>query len=399
MGGLIFFYFSSNKTGINATSTPQTTNPFGTTPGNKEVGTSTQTQQNNQTSPGTFKNLNKLIQLYKNPTSGAVFFIKNNQNILRFVDRAVGNIYEYLPDSQTGEVQRITNTTIPKIQESMWSGSGNNLVLRYLDNNTDNINSFSAKIKIDSTSTDSLGELTGLFLPQNIKQLAINPGGDKIFALVDKSDKSGTYGFVVNLDGSSKKVVFDSPISYWNISWPKENVVTLTTKPNYIDTGLLYFFNPQTYSMDKILENITGLSTLTNKDASLIAYSYSVENSFYLNVYDAINKISKNLVIKTLADKCVWGNNNTKILYCAIPKVIAADNYPDAWYQGLESFSDDIWKMNTETGEVTQIYQIGSNENVDIDVFDLKISPDDKYLTFSNKTDLSLLLLELNNSL
>jgi len=396
IGGLLFFYFSSNNASKNTTNTTQTTtNPFGNTSVNKPVDTNTQTGGNNQTFD-TVKNLSKLIQLYRNPTSGSIFLVnKSNQNILRFIDRAVGNVYEYMLENQTGEVQRITNTTIPKIQETVWSSSGSDLVLRYLDNDTDNISSFSAKIKNGSSSVDSLQELTGTFLSPNVKQLVINPAGNKMFGLVDKSDKSGTYGFTTNLDGSNKKIIFDSPISYWNISWPKENAIALTTKPSYRDVGLLYFFNTQTYSMDRILGDITGISTVVNKEASLVAYSYSMDNSFSLDVYDTINKISKNLKIKTLADKCVWGNNNTKILYCAIPQTIIGGDYPDVWYKGLQSFSDNIWKIDTDTGNITELYKIGSDENANIDAIDLKISLDDQYLAFSNKTDLSLWLLQL----
>ncbi|MFH1455303.1 MAG: hypothetical protein ABIF22_03225 [bacterium] len=396
IGGLLFFYFSSNNASKNTTNTTQTTtNPFGNTSVNKPVDTNTQTGGNNQTFD-TVKNLSKLIQLYRNPTSGSIFLVnKSNQNILRFIDRAVGNVYEYMLENQTGEVQRITNTTIPKIQETVWSSSGSDLVLRYLDNDTDNISSFSAKIKNGSSSVDSLQELTGTFLSPNVKQLVINPAGNKMFGLVDKSDKSGTYGFTTNLDGSNKKIIFDSPISYWNISWPKENAIALTTKPSYRDVGLLYFFNTQTYSMDRILGDITGISTVVNKEASLVAYSYSMDNSFSLDVYDTINKISKNLKIKTLADKCVWGNNNTKILYCAIPQTIIGGDYPDVWYKGLQSFSDNIWKIDTDTGNMTELYKIGSDENANIDAIDLKISLDDQYLAFSNKTDLSLWLLQL----
>lgn len=394
VGGLIYFYFSSSGSQSVTNVTPITVNPFGSTPGNVIVGTGTTTGVVDQaTSPIT--NTKELTQLYRNPTSGSVFFINNNnKNVLRFVDRAVGNVYEYILETKTGEVKRITNTTIPKIQEVVWSNLGNDLIFRYLDGDTDNINSFSGKIKNNSTSTDQPQELNGLFLSANIKQLSISPTGNKIFGLVDKSDKSGTYGFTTNLDGSSKKIIFESPISYFNISWPKESTITLTTKPNYRDTGLLYFFNTQTYSVEKILGNILGMSTLTNNDTNLVAYSYSAENSFVLNVYDVINKINKDILIKTLIDKCVWGNKNNKILYCAIPKTIPQDNYPDAWYQGLQSFSDNIWQIDTETGNIELLYQIGVNEG-DIDAFDFKISLDDKYLSFSNKNDLSLWLLNI----
>ncbi len=396
IGWLLFSYFSSSNTTNTTTQTTQ--DLFGNTTVDKDTNTNTKkpiTIQNTETT----KNLNKLIQLYRNPTSGSVFFTnKNNQNVLRFVDRAVGNIYEYIPETQTGEVTRVTNTTIPKIQESVWSNSGDNLVLRYLNDDTDNIVSFSSKIVVSTSSpssTEYFGAIVGSFLTTNMKQLVINPKGDKIFGLVDKSDKSGSFGFTTNLNNGGKKVIFDSPISYWNVSWPKENIITFTTKPNFRDMGLLYFFNTQTNSMDRILGNITGFSTLTNRDANLVAYSYSTNNSLSLDIYDVINKISKNIKVATLADKCVWGSSNDKILYCAVPKFIMSDNYPDSWYQGLESFSDNIWKIDSDTGVMTEIYQVGTNENADIDAFDLKISLDDKYLTFSDKNDLSLWLLEL----
>ncbi len=397
IGGLIFFYLSSNKTNNDPTNTTQTnTNPFGNTSQDKISTSSNNTSTQNTQNIEEITDLTKLVQIYKNPTSGSVFLLnKDNQNVIRFTDRAVGNIYEYVPEMQTGEIQRLTNTTVPKIQETVWSSTGNSLVLRYLDDNTDNIVSFSSKIKIGSSSPDLLGEITGIFLSSNIKQMIINPKGDKIFGLVDKSDKSGTYGFTTNLDGVGKKTIFDSPISYWNISWPKENIIAFNTKPNYKDVGLLYFFNTQTYSMDRILGNIMGMSALVNKDANLVAYSYSANKSFSLDVYDVINKISKNFKISTLAEKCVWGNSNTKVLYCAVPKNIVLDNYPDAWYQGLESFNDDIWKIDIETGATEAIYQTDSNGNIDIDAFDLKISLDDTYLSFANKKDLSLWLLQL----
>ena len=398
VGGLIFFYVSSNNSGNISPTTQATSSPFGDNSGDRTI------DKNTQTTDFINKNNNikkdQLIQLYKNPTSGSVFVTnKNNKTVVKFVDRAVGNIYQYVPGIENGEVTRITNTTIPKIQETVWSSTGENLILRYLDNDTDDIVSFSSKIKLDASSTDRVGEITGSFLSlKNIKQLVISPKGDKIFGLVDKSDKSGTFGFIANLDGSNKKTVLDSPITYWNVAWPKESVITLTTKPNYMDSGLLFFFNPQTSVMERMLGNVIGMSILTNKDANLVAYSYSNNSSLSLDVYDTINKINKNIKIQTLADKCVWGNNNSKILYCAVPKTVSSGNYPDVWYQGLTSFEDDFWKIDTESGKTELVYQIDPSENINVDAFGLTISLDDQYLSFTNKNDLSLWLLKLADS-
>ncbi len=394
VGGLLFFYFNTNKvgTGTQNTFTPDTTNPFGTNTVNKPNATTTTTENQNQTG---IKEIAKLFELYRNPTSGAVFFSnKNNKEAVRFVDRANSNIYEYVLDSQTGEPTRITNTTIPKIQESVWSGTGDNLVLRYLNDDTDIVNSFSGKIKVSTTTSGEIGSITGLFLPSNIKQLAINPKGDKIFGLFTKADGSGSYGVTYSFDLTSKKQIFDSPLSLLNISWPKEDTITLTTKPSYKDFGYLFFFNTTSGSINRILGNVVGLSTLTNNTASLVAYSGTAGDSFNLDVYDVKTKLSKKYEISTLADKCVWGTKDTAVLYCAVPQIIPGNAYPDAWYLGVESFSDDIWMIDTSSGATKLIYNIGANENVSIDAINLRISSDDQYLIFTNKADLSLWLLQ-----
>ena len=122
VGGLIFFYVSSNNSGNISPTTQATSSPFGDNSGDRTIDTNTQTtdfiNKNNNIKK------DQLIQLYKNPTSGSVFVTnKNNKTVVKFVDRAVGNIYQYVPGIENGEVTRITNTTIPKIQETVWSST------------------------------------------------------------------------------------------------------------------------------------------------------------------------------------------------------------------------------------------------------------------------------------
>lgn len=395
--GLLLFYFRSANTGTGnqSTTTQSAVNPFGNAPANSTISPfGTSNSKTNQTNTSN-KNLAKLIELYANPVSGSMFFAnKNNQDVLQFVDRATGNVYQYLSQSESGEPRRLTDTTIPKIEDVVWSSAGNSLVYRYLDNDTDTIDSFAGAITSSSTS-GIIGQINGVFLSPNISEIVSNPKGDKIFGLLERSDGSGSYGVMSNFDNTSKKQSFDSPVSFWNISWPANSTITFTTKPTYKDYGYLYFFNTQTDSFERILGDLAGLSTLTNSDASLVAYSASQNNSFNLGVYGVKNKTSENITLSTLTDKCVWSIQNNTVLYCAVPQTINPDSYPDAWYQGTESFSDNIWKIDTKTGATTQIYQTGVNENANIDAMNLVISPDDKYLAFTNKNDLSLWILAL----
>jgi hypothetical protein len=395
IGALLFWYFNNgNKPVVNNTVVQQQTLPFGNTSDNKNP-TPTEPNQTGQTDTSTTKSIGKLTQIYKTPTSGSVFFTRKNTQIIRFTDRANGNSYEFIPETNPNDATRITNTTIPKIQESIWSNNGSSLVLRYLDDKTDGIVSFAGKINVSTTTAGISGQMIGSFLPANIKQLVINPSGNKIFSFSNNQNKNGSIGIFSSLDGSNKIQSFSSPLADLNVFWPTDNIITFTTKPTYGKVGYLFFYNIQEDSFTKIMGDVSGMITLTNGDASLVAYSFTQNNLSNLNVYDVKNNIRKLVQFYDLADKCVWGQNNKTMLYCAAPKNIQQANYPDVWYQGLLSFSDNFWQINTDTGETKLIYET-NNTNENIDGFNMVISADDKYVVFQNKNDLSLWLLNLS---
>jgi hypothetical protein len=135
----------------------------------------------------------------------------------------------------------------------------------------------------------------------------------------------------------------------WLVSWPKEGTITLTTKPSATIPGFLYFLNSQTGNFSRVIGNINGLTTKTNRDASEVLYSDSLSGTpklYLLNVKSGERKL---LLWNTLPEKCLWSNTDVKIVYCAVPKGFPTGDYPDAWYQGLVNFTDDIWMINTST--------------------------------------------------
>lgn len=400
--GLLLYYFSGNQSGQNtSTNTPAGTvdNPFGTIPSDK-TNTSSQNQQTNgQNSTNTNQVSNtvsqQLRQIYASPTSGSVIFTRNKVNTIRFVDRATGNIYEARPDSE--EIIRVNNTTVPKIQEAIWNSSGDSLVLRYLKDDGASIDSFSAKIKTSSSTNNSFsGEISGAFLSANSKSVVINPSGTKTFSLLEKSGGNGSYGVISNMDGSGKSTIFDSAISEWLISWPKDSIISFATKPSYKDSGYVFLYNTQNNSFYRVLGGVYGITALVNRNADALIYSESLRGGFKLNYFNIKTSEDKMLQISTMADKCVWSNTEKSVVYCAVPKSVTTSSYPDTWYQGITSFSDNFWKIDTDKGTTNIIYETGKNYDISVDAMDLRISTDDKYLVFTNKDDLSLWGLKTN---
>lgn len=396
LGALLWFYFSIGTSTPKTVITPVTTDvydPFGT-----KVTTSLPVNTDTETASNTpvIINENRLRQISEEPISGFSLIenSKTKKTDVHYILRANGNIYETYTDSP--EQKRLSITTVPKVYESAWLPDGQKLIIRYLKDNLQDIETFSVKINPATTTLNEFeGGIDGVHLPENIISLAVNPKGDKIFYLTN--NLNGSSGLTAKPDGLNKKLLFESPLIEWAISWPKEEIITLNTKPSMNVPGYLYFLNSQTGNFSRIIGNIAGLMSKTNKTATEVLYSDSVRVTPRLYLFNVKSGESKLLPWNTLPEKCVWSNTNTKIIYCAVPKAFpAGEEYPDSWYQGLVSFNDSIWLLNTDTLASSLVFDFEKESNHQMDIVDLQIDQNDKYLFFSNKTDLTFWSLKLN---
>lgn len=392
---LIWFYFNNNTSqpapivyDVNS----DVYDPFGTKNLSAPIVATTSLSTDNS-SQGNFISTNRLQKISEEPVSGfSLNEDKEKKLNIHYILRSNGNIYEKYED--LAEAKRLSNTTVPKVYESFWLPGGEKLIIRYLREKTENIQTFSVKINPATTTTNEFeGGIDGNFLPENITALAVNPLGDKIFYLT--FNLNGSSGFISKPDGLNKKLLFESPLIEWNVSWPKEEIITMATRPSAIASGYLYFLNSQDGTFSKILGNIRGLTTKTNSQATEVLYSDSSRNSPRLYILNIKKKESKLLPWNTLPEKCAWSNLEPKIVYCAVPKTIEAGAYPDIWYQGLTNFNDDIWSVNTETGATNLVYDIQKETQNNIDAISLQVDKKDNSLFFINKTDLSLWKLNL----
>lgn len=428
VGGLIGFYFyTKNKNptptflGQNVTTTTKT--DFG---GTNFINTQTPTVQQNQNLPASYdkpqvtKEEPRLRKISSEPIAGSDFInvdilatttptknieppdsskvtpqikkiapkVIGKKETIRYVDRATGNIYETA--TNTPSLTRISNTTVPKIYESYFVDKDDSLVIRDLIGNTDIIRTRYGNLDFATTSTD---EKTLLLsdLPLNIFQLVVSPNKDKIFYITNEQNR----GVISRPNGANKINVFDSQLKEWLAVWPTTNSIVITTKASGFAQGFSYLLNPDTRSVTRLLGDILGLTTLPSPDLSKILFSYSTRGSIKLSLYDRKTNEYTDLIYNTLSEKCVWSKKEKDVIFCAVPKNIAFDTYPDVWYQGLITFSDSIIKMNTKTGESRFIIDIQNESKEVVDVINPILSKEEDYLLFTNKTDLILWGLRL----
>jgi len=308
---------------------------------------------------------------------------------LRYIEKLTGNIYQTFADKI--DERKITTTLIPQVYEAYFGNKGESVVVRYLKNNTI-IETFIGSLPKEVLGGDILedNQITGSFLPENISDLSFSPDTLKIFYLFNVNNSVA--GVISGYLGDKKNQIFSSPFTEWLSFWPNSKMITLTTKPSSSVSGYMYAIDPSQKDFTKILSNIRGLTTLTSPNGKLVLYG---DNNLSLKINNVETRETILVGLKTMPEKCVWNNTNTDI-YCAVPKFINGENYPDSWYQGEVSFNDEIWKIDATNGNATFIADPSlspSGEN--IDGIKLSIDDNENYLFFINKNDSYLWELDL----
>jgi hypothetical protein len=256
--------------------------------------------------------------------------------------------------------------------------------MRYLKADGETIETFFGNLPKEVLGADTIvnNTVSGTLLPDNTKDISVSPDASSMFYLFNSgNDMLGT---TFNLTTSKKMQIFDSPFTEWISQWPDSKMITLTTKPSSSVPGYMYTMDQNGKNFINVLSNINGLTTLTSPSGKLILYG---DGSLNLSVYNTATNTSILLGIKTLPEKCVWGGTSD-VIYCAVPKSIPSGQYPDTWYQGEVSFSDQIWSVNIATGNTTMLVDpLTVNGGEDIDGIKLALDPSANYLFFVNKKD------------
>lgn len=386
-----FFTFGGSKTTENTPPTndegPGTIDETPTTP--TEIPKLRQLSFEPTTGYGTFLNDREIPLIQEQTATTTTSDVKKFEKVeaVRYQDKATGHIYQTFLDIISPE--KISNTTIPKVNRSFFVNNSEALLDQYLTSSR-SIETYHASLTKDAEG--NYNGITGTFLPKDILDISVLNDSTKIFYL--STLENGVVGTISSPKGEEKIQVFSSKFSEWLSQFPNSKLVTLTTKPSSRVLGYMYGVDTSVKSFDKILGGISGLTTLTSPDGKQLLYSTSVPGGFTVSSYNRETKKALTLGLVTLPEKCVW-SNDSKSVYCAVPQSIPTGEYPDIWYQGTVSFNDSFWKLDVETNIFELVYDSASSGN-GFDGINLKLSSNEKYLLFTNKVDNQLWAITLN---
>lgn len=230
---------------------------------------------------------------------------------------------------------------------------------------------------------DSQYKISGFFLPQNIISAEMNPFDEELFYLQKAS--TGVNGVLRELEDGSRRTIFESPFSEWTSHWRSENHIEITTKPSYAALGYSYELETENGNFHKSFTERKGLQTKPSHDNEMLLVHDVERGRSRLSLYERSVGRFRPLNIETFVDKCTWSYDD-EYIYCAVPDALAyGEEYPDVWYQGLETYNDSIYRINTRTLEEELVANILVDYSESIDVREIHIDENAQYLSFIDK--------------
>lgn len=322
----------------------------------------------------------RIRKISSEPVAGAVVFNVGTTSVVRFVEKGTGNVYE--ARSNLTKIERLTNTTIPKIARAFWLPNASGFLAQTLSVENELVEtSFVKLIKSAGEGEDLTPYGTTISkLPTGIEEIAIKPDGSKVFYYIDAGYSNW---FISNPDGTGSSLVLSHPLSEWLPKWISSNIIIMQSKPSFQSAGFYYSFDVSSKVLKKIGTGAFGLIANTNSDGSLsiVSNGGTSPSLFLVTNTDAS---TKPISASSMADKCVWSGDN---VYCAVPDELPSGSYPDDWYKGVVSTGDSIERIDPNNDISYVVSDLASESGEKIDVVDLIISSDKTHLVFRNKID------------
>lgn len=358
------------------------------------------------TDAGPRRGVPKLRQLSDVPTAGMGAFDKTEgaagfrakTTVFRWIERATGHIYEARSTNPTKN--RISNTTIPGIQEAFFSDDGKNVVARYLRPDNETIETLVGQIQPVTETTKSgyvysETKLVTRFLEPGIDAAGDAPRDGYFYTLTDQGGGSAVK-LVPYATTSLATTIFESPLSQWVVTWVGETLA-LQSKADSTHVGFLFDAAAGTDGAEKIIDGRSGLTVLVNPAGTRALFSETVGNDLHLWEKNLETGEERLFELRTLPEKCAWSPVEETVVFCGAPDFYVRGAYPTNWYQGRFSFDDNIWRIEVDREKYKVMHDTRTSGET-FDVWKPMMSPGGEFFLFLNKRDLTLWSLDVSET-
>lgn len=312
----------------------------------------------------------ELVQIVKKSILGATLTADGAK--IMYYARSGGKLESVDFSGETQE--QISPLTIVGMFDIVWQGAKRRSVVSYLEEA--NVKRF-----INETATTSV-----VFLPEGIRSLGFSPDSRSLAYLLQKDET--TQLIITTENGKKPFVAYETSIPDFSLLWIAPQKILLQSAPSNHAAGIIYLFDTATKTLEKIFSGIRGGMTTASPDGATLLTSFiGSDGRAVLSLVNQKGENARLITPATMSEKCVF-TKNAKTIYCAVSQ--DAPELPDAWLRGDTALEDRFIRIPLHTLAAETI-----SNKTELDAINLFLSPDEQYLFFQNKNDLSLWRLKL----
>lgn len=320
-----------------------------------------------------------LRQLTFRPVIGYGEIFKNEVPTMRYVEAGTGHVYDI--NLETGQEERASNITIVNAHEALVSQNGEFAVVRA---------GYTASSDIVLLNLAN-SEPTNRNLPYQMNDMALSDN-DSIYFTTRTNTGLEAREFDLSMDTLS--TLFTVPFLSATIQWERPGVHPhlVYTKPASELIGYTYEVSED----GKLLRlPIVGQGLTVLHTGNFIVYSLLEGTTYNSKLFNTATRESTESSVTVIPEKCTVSSTNPDFVFCGFTFTTYGYEMPDEWYKGIRSFSDSLWGLDLGTQIGIQLVNPKTVVGRELDIINLQESGDGRMIYFTNKTDKTLWVYEL----
>lgn len=322
----------------------------------------------------------RLRQLTTKPVIGYQEIISGTSSptLVYYAEAGTGHIYSI--DLETGEETRVSGTTIPLSRMAAFTPNGNYMMTQ---SGSGLSSTFSVRASHGSTTADATSiteQVTDFTATADNTFLYLALAGDVSVAKQYYPDTNET------------ETLFTVPFREAAVRWGEtaESAHYVYPKPSNRLEGFLY--QASGGQLNRLPIAGYGLSAVGNEVSVL--YSKQEAGEYQTYVHNLETNTSNKAAVTVLPEKCVYPSADSAILLCGTTGGALGAAVPDAWYQGVTAYADDLLEVSVNQMVATFASNLETESGRQLDLIKLATNDDMVRSYFVNKTDKTLWLLD-----
>lgn len=316
-----------------------------------------------------------LSQLTTRPVVGSVFIANASSTRVRYAERGIGHIYEI--DLVTGLEERISGKTFTAINEAVFSPSGEVVALISMSGSE---RTAYLEVLGDEASTHEL--------PVDAENIGLLSDSEVRYT---RAGADGMSGYAYDLATGETNVLFTVPFSDAKVMWTDMETLVYNRHAPFHKGGL---YAVEGKTLRRIGSTEYGLSALAHPSREGYVHTYANTGSGILVSAFTEGSVTYPLPFAAIPEKCAFDPVLAHIIWCGAPLADPPRTYQADWYKGLFTSDDILWRIDTRAQTATVEADFTHTAGRMVDVIDLSVDMDGRYVLFTNKIDGTLWLYD-----